>query len=283
MYQHWREYRTLNHISAEDDFVPLSFVLPKEFSEFEIAARTSKCFWILKPANKSRSLGISVIHSLDEIPGRLKGEEPASSGEVPLWGRDTYVVSRYIDNPLLLSGKKFDLRVYVLVTSFHPLKAFIYKNGFSRFCTQNYSSDVSELKNLYRHITNTSFQEGAATKNLETKWTLDRLLSRLETFEGYDRKGTLWTKIKHIVFHSLSSVQDVIGTTKNLQCFQLFGYDILIDDKFAPWLLEVNGSPSLSVIDEADFVFKEKLIDLTLDMILEGGERAAKEFEEVSN
>lgn len=35
---------------------------------------------------------------------------------------ENYVVSRYIDNPLLIGGKKFDMRLYVVVCSYRPLK-----------------------------------------------------------------------------------------------------------------------------------------------------------------
>jgi len=37
------------------------------------------------------------------------------------------VVQKYLENPLLLEGYKFDMRIYVLVTSINPLEAFVYK------------------------------------------------------------------------------------------------------------------------------------------------------------
>jgi tubulin polyglutamylase TTLL1 len=69
------------------------------------------------------------------------------------------VISRYIDDPLLIGGKKFDLRLYVLVTSYRPLKVYLYKHGFCRFCTLKYDTSVEELDNMFVHLTNVAIQK----------------------------------------------------------------------------------------------------------------------------
>lgn len=77
----------------------------------------------------------------------------------------TFQHFRYIDNPLLIGGKKFDLRLYVLVTSFRPLKAYQFKHGFCRFCTVKYDSNMAELDNMYVHLTNVSIQKHGVSSN----------------------------------------------------------------------------------------------------------------------
>jgi len=68
--------------------------------------------------------------------------------------KEAYVISRYIDQPLLVGGKKFDLRIYVLVTSFRPLKVWLSHQGFARFCNEKYSYEISDMDNMMAHLTN---------------------------------------------------------------------------------------------------------------------------------
>jgi tubulin polyglutamylase TTLL5 len=51
---------------------------------------------------------------------------------------ENYVVSQYIGNPLLVNGYKFDLRIYVALTSINPLRIYIYEEGLARFATCKY-------------------------------------------------------------------------------------------------------------------------------------------------
>lgn len=69
------------------------------------------------------------------------------------------VIQKYLANPLLLEGHKFDLRIYVLVTSINPLEAYVYKEGFARISTQKYSLDSEDIGNKFIHLTNFSVQK----------------------------------------------------------------------------------------------------------------------------
>ena len=107
------------------------------------------------------------------------------------WSREnkgqakSYVISRYLDRPLLIGGKKFDLRLYVLVTSFRPLRAYISRHGFCRFCTVKYNANINSMDNMFVHLTNVSLQKHSDTYNdiHGGKWAVENLRLLLEVGE----------------------------------------------------------------------------------------------------
>ena len=90
------------------DFFPLTYTLPSDYSVFlEDFKRTPSSVWILKPNGKSQGKGITIINKLAQLK-RWYASIQKAAGETKV--RDSYVCSRYIENPLLIGGKKFDLR-----------------------------------------------------------------------------------------------------------------------------------------------------------------------------
>lgn len=83
-------------------------------------------------------------------------------------------MQRYIADPLLIGGKKFDLRLYVLVTSFSPLVVYLYRSGFARFSCSRFSMRSSDLENVAIHLTNVAVQKSQDNYDEKSggKWDL---------------------------------------------------------------------------------------------------------------
>lgn len=95
----------------------------------------------MKPANLSRGRGIHLIDDISEV----------NIDELS-------VISKYVSNPLLINGHKFDLRIYVLVTCYDPLRIYVFKEGLARFATAPYSATIDKNNNFV-HLTNYSINK----------------------------------------------------------------------------------------------------------------------------
>lgn len=130
-------------------------------------------------------------------------------------GKEAYVISKYIDNPLLIGGKKFDLRIYILVTSYRPLKCYWYRLGFARFCTVKYTSSANDIDNMFVHLTNVSYQKQSDDYNSihGGKWTVDNLKLYLEGTRGKEVTDRLFDEIAWIIVHSLKAASVIVTST----------------------------------------------------------------------
>ncbi|KAL2792904.1 putative tubulin polyglutamylase TTLL2, partial [Daubentonia madagascariensis] len=257
------------------EFIPLTFVMPTDYTKFiaeyfreRQALGTKRGYWICKPAELSRGRGILIFSDIKDFIFD-----------------DTYIVQKYICNPLLVGGYKCDLRIYVCVTGFRPLTIYVYQEGIVRFATEKF--DLSNLQNYHAHLTNCSINKSGASydKIKEVighgcKWTLSRFFSYLRSWDVDDL--LLWQKIHRVVILTVLAIAPSVPSAAN--CFELFGFDILIDDNLKPWLLEVNYSPALSLDCSTDVSVKRKLIHDIIELIFlnglrnegEGGSKAAK-------
>lgn len=159
------------------------------------------------------------------------------------------IIQKYIECPLIiedfpiknLNKKKFDLRQWVLVTSMNPLVVYMFSSCYIRLCSQDY--DLNEIKNNFKHLTNFSLNKGNFQGGLEDSVChIDPLKEYLKYTRNIDWEATIKPKIIDIIIKTISTVSDSIEQRSG--CFDLYGFDILLDDKCNPWLLEVNLSPA---------------------------------------
>lgn len=101
---------------------------------------------------------------------------------------ESCIVSRYITNPLLINGLKFDLRIYVLITSLDPWRIYVYHEGLARFASETYAAQTSK-QNKFAHLTNYSINKrndkylpnlNADQDDTGHKWSLAALTKHLE-------------------------------------------------------------------------------------------------------
>jgi tubulin polyglutamylase TTLL4 len=252
----WKNVNAMRRkFNKEYEICPKTYVIPEDYDLLEAQMEIKKKLWILKPAAASCGRGIKVINSISEVSKKNR-----------------YVVSKYISNPHTINKYKYDLRVYVCVTSFDPLRIFIYQDGLVRFATEHYAKNKKSLKKRYIHLTNFSVNKRSknfikvksdSTEGEGSKWSFTALKKKfIELGLDYD---LVFTNIEDIIIKTLIAVEPHMISSLSSQkyrntCFELYGFDILIDSNLRPWLLEVNILPSLSSSSPMDKKIKTSLM-----------------------
>ena len=247
------------------DFVPKTFVLPQESSLLsEEDEKDPGKFWIVKPAASSQGKGIFVTNNISDIPPKIQ-----------------LIASRYVNDPLLVDGYKFDMRIYLAITSIEPLRLYVYEEGLARFATCKYSAPVINNKgNRFMHLTNYSVNkfnanfvanEDPSADGVGSKWSITALKKYFAS-QGINDE-LIWRKVEEIMIKTVLAIEPIIKSSCDMyvpfrnNCFELLGFDILLDSSFNPWLLEVNLSPSLNCDAPLDQKIKGELIADLFTMI----------------
>ncbi|NXC24240.1 TTLL5 polyglutamylase, partial [Campylorhamphus procurvoides] len=236
--------------------LPQTFILPTEYQDFCNTYSKDRGPWIVKPVASSRGRGVYLINN----PNQIVVE-------------DNILVSRYISNPLLIDDFKFDVRLYVLVTSYDPLVIYLYEEGLARFATVRYDQASKNIKNQFMHLTNYSVNKKSGdyvscddpeVEDYGNKWSMSAMLRYLKQ-EGRDT-AALMANVEDLIIKTVVSAELAIASacksflSHRGSCFELYGFDVLIDDTLKPWLLEVNLSPSLACDAPLDLKIKASML-----------------------
>ncbi len=219
--------------------------------------------WIIKPGeNSNRGMGIALAKSLAEIEKIISDAGTAKA-------KHTYIIQKYIERPLLINKRKFDIRCYGLVTAVNDhVKGYFYKEGYLRTASREFS-----LKNLGArivHLTNEAVQ-----KNYEefgrfepgNKLTYSELQKYIETTfpeSGVNFYSELLPQIRRLVTDSMRATHGKLDPCARQQTFELFGYDFMIDADFHVFLIEANINPCLEIMSPVTARIVPAMVDSAL-------------------
>jgi len=222
------------------------------------------CFWIVKPASMSnRGMGIEVKPGGEEVLALV--DRPLKSGDRRRFG---WIVQRYMMNPLLVRGRKFDVRCWVLLVARPPpprrrgsgggggkrrpgLAAHLFREGYVRTSSARFDARRDRLGDKFIHLTNDAVQnKGKDYGKYEAgnKMSFEEFQAYID--ETYDGKANyveehMLPGIKELARLSVEAVALEINKSRRKCCFELLGYDFMIDDNFQISLIEVNSNPCL--------------------------------------
>jgi hypothetical protein len=213
--------------------------------------------WLIKPAAMNQGRGIEIFkNDLNGMKEFLESK-PANS---------YWVVQKYIERPMLYKGRKFDFRVWALMTWKDEL--YYYRHGYLRTSSDVYSLD-SSLN--YVHLTNNCLQQfGEKYGAFEEGNTIGFEVFRQYLKQVYpslplDFDGQIVGRMKDMMIDSFLAVKNELNPSKRRNCFELLGYDFMIDEDFRVWLIEINTNPYLGLPN----IFIEELLPKMLNDLCE--------------
>uniref|UniRef100_A0A8C9TPC3 Tubulin tyrosine ligase like 10 n=1 Tax=Scleropages formosus TaxID=113540 RepID=A0A8C9TPC3_SCLFO len=244
-----------------EDFFPTTFRMDIKderdafFSYVEGLGSAEPSPWICKPTGLNQGRGIFLLRTKEDIKVFQARLESTNDNQGPrkLLTRQPQarIVQRYIQNPLLLKGRKFDVRSFFLIACTTPYMVF-FRHGYVRLTCDLYDP---KSNNLAAHLTNQYMQKKNPLYSVvkeDTVWSMERLnthlnqeLSRAKGLPLDWVFGPFTRRMQHVVLQCFQAVKSKLE--RKLGYFDLIGCDFMIDEDFKVWLLEMNCNPALHV------------------------------------
>ena len=250
----YRCYKRMKTKFPDDyNFMQETYILPddkeiikEKFKDYKLS---NDNLWLIKPPNRLKGIGVKILTNFSNL-------------------YDKGIITHYVPNPLLLHGRKFDLRVYIFISSFLPLKIYFNNEGLVRISVNYYNLDEENYSNRFIHLTNTvlniknkNFTHGNnMTDERGNIWSFKAFKNYLiKRGYNYDK---LFERMKDIIIKSILSTEFIFTKQSRENYFgkrisTAIGLDILVDENLTPWLLEMNcNCPDFGLHDIIDKTIK---------------------------
>jgi tubulin--tyrosine ligase-like protein 12 len=235
--------------------------------------------WIIKPARLSRSRGIVIA---DDLTSLLEACTQAVVENNPA------VVSRYVVQPALYQGRKFDLRFVVALRAVHPLLLSIYDGWLVRVADEKYS--VGDYANVRKHLTVMQYLDDGMDTPVRREWVRkDQLIESLVSSFGPTADEQHVREVCHTTILECFSLatsgisgaaNELVGIDPNSphkRVRGVYGVDVMLrpratctrmqDCPLEAVILEINYKPDLHRILQEDASFFDDLFPVLFDEI----------------
>ncbi|XP_072223862.1 protein polyglycylase TTLL10 [Leuresthes tenuis] len=266
-----------------EEFIPVTFRMDVRqereafFAQQEGVSNSETRMWICKPTSLNQGKGISLLKSREDVAAfklKLQHMEDSQAIRKPHQRQaQAYIVQHYIQNPLLLKGRKFDVRSYLLFACTTPYMVF-FRHGYVRLTCDVYNPSS---KNLSAHLTNQYMQKKNPLYHLlkeDTVWSMESFNNyvneRFQVAKGLPRDwvlGVFAKRMQQIMTQCFFAVKSKLDCRSGF--FDLIGCDFMVDEDFKVWLLEMNCNPALHTNCEVLKKVIPSTVVETLDLTLE--------------
>jgi hypothetical protein len=183
----------------------------------------------------------------------------------------TMILQKYIERPALYRGRKFDIRLWVLVT--HKMNVYAFKEGHLKATSVEYELNKTDT---YVHLTNYSVQkysDNFSKYEIGNEISFSDYSDFLKIQGGHTTVCIINESMYEIVKMTMLCVKDKLNVLERKFCFEIFGYDFILDRDYKPYLLEVNTNPGLEESSPLIKSLVPRMIDdalrLTVDSVFE--------------
>ncbi|GAQ82856.1 Putative tubulin-tyrosine ligase [Klebsormidium nitens] len=178
--------------------------------------------WILKPWNMARSIDASVTRNLVQV---IRSMETGPK-----------ICQKYIERPATFRGRKFDLRLVVLLRSVRPLEVLLYDVFWARFSNNPYTMDQSSLDDYETHFTVMNY--GRKLENIN----MDLFVAEFETDHNVKWSG-IHERIRAMLREVFEGAARVHPEMHDPHARAMYGVDVMLDSDMQPKLLEITYCP----------------------------------------